>query len=229
MGKTVFSLNLADKLTSKYKVLFFELEMTDLKLGMRELAAKSYMPLNKLYEPHKLTEAEYDSIIKAVSRIEEKGNLTIDDKARASLDHIRNQVRYKKTSEGVDLVIVDHVGLIKMSKGFSNRNDWLGEVSSSLKAIAKEFDVCVIALSQLSREVEKRRDKRPELADLRESGNLEQDADCVMFLYREGYYKKTNQDNEPLEVIIAKNRDGRTGKIPMAINLKKQLVTEVYI
>lgn len=228
MGKTAFSLNLADKLTTKYKVLFFELEMTDLKLGLRELAAKSYTPLNKLYEPHKLTEVEYESIIKSVAKIEEKDNLMIDDKARATIDHIRNQVRYKKKSGGVDLVIIDHVGLIKMNKAYSSRNDWMGEVSSSLKAIAKEFNVCVIALSQLSRDVERRSNKRPELADLRDSGNLEQDADCVMFLYREGYYKKTNQDNEPLEVIIAKNRDGRTGKIPMVINLKKQLVTEIY-
>lgn len=229
MGKTAFALNLADKLSSKHKVLFFELEMTDLKLGLRELAAKSYTPLNKLYEPHTLTEAEHEAIIKAVSRIEEKGNLTIDDKARATLDHIRNQIRYKKISEGVDVVIVDHIGLIKMSKGFANRNDWMGEVSSSLKAIAKEFNVCVIALSQLSRGVESRTGNRPMLSDLRDSGNIEQDADAVLFLYRGGYYSKTDiPDTEPLEIIIAKNRDGRTGPVNMAINLKKQLVTEIY-
>jgi len=229
MGKTAFSLNLADKLSGKYKVLFFELEMTALKLGLRELAAKSYIPLNKIYEPHTLTESEYTAIIQAVSKIERKGNLTIDDKARATLDHVRNRIHYKKNTEGVDVVIVDHMGLLKMSKGFPNRNDWMGEVSSSLKAMAKEFNVCVIALSQLSREVERRSGKKPELSDLRDSGNLEQDADSVIFLYREGYYHKDEApENESLELIIAKNRDGMTGSVNMAINLKKQFVTEIH-
>lgn len=230
MGKTVFSLNLADKLSTKYKVLFMELEMTDIKLGLRELAAKSYIALNKLYEPHTLTEAEYSAMTSAVSRIAQKGNLTIDDKARAPLEYIRNRIHYLKNTTGLDLVFIDHLGIIKQSKGFSNRNDWIGEITANLKEMAKEFNVCVIALSQLSREVERRSDKRPELADLRDSGSIEQDADVVIFLYRDGYYHPVDPapENESLEVLIAKNRDGKTGPVNMSINLRKQLVTEIY-
>lgn len=229
MGKTAFALNVTDRLSKSYKILFFEMEMKALKLGMREVAAKSYLPMNKLFSPHTLTEAELRSVMDAVSKIAHKGNVVFDDRGRPPLEYVRNQVRNIKHSIGVDIVIVDHIGLIKETKNYSNRNEWLGEVSSSLKAIAKEFDVCVIALSQLSRGVEHRTGNKPQLSDLRESGNIEQDADVVMMLYRAGYYNKDiAPENEALEVLIEKNRDGKTGTVNMAINLKKQLVTELY-
>lgn len=229
MGKTAFALNLSDKLSGKYKILFFELEMPALKLGLRELAARSYIPMSKLYEPQNLSESEVRIVMETIHKIAEKSNVTIDDKPQATLDHIRNRVRNLKYSQGVDVVVVDHIGLIKDTKRGTSRNDWLGEVSSTLKAIAKEFDVCVIALSQLNRGVEARTGNRPQLSDLRESGNIEQDADVVLLLYRAGYYSKDKvPENESLEVIVAKNRDGKTGTVNMAINLKKQLVTEIY-
>jgi len=229
MGKTVFSLNLADRLSTNNKVLFFELEMQDYKLGLRELAARSNIPLNRLYEPHNLTDEEFSTVNATIAQITNKGNLVIDDSPRITLDYIRRKIHFLKETQGVDVVFIDHIGLIKMEKGFSSRNDWLGEVSGSLKAMAKEFNVAMIVLSQLSRGIDNRNDKRPILSDLRDSGNLEQDADCVIFLYRDGYYLKDEKPEiESLEVIIAKNRDGMTGQVNMAISLGKQLVTEIY-
>lgn len=229
MGKTAFALNLAEKLSEKYKILFFELEMTDVKLGLRRIAAKSYIPLNRLYEPNTLTDDEYRKMIQVASQIEQKGNMIIDTTPRISLDQLRSRIHFIKSTKGVDLVILDHVGLMKMDKGYSSRNEWLGDTVAGLKALAKEFDVCIVILSQLSRGVEARTDKRPMLSDLRDSGSLEQDADVVLFLYREGYYHKEDSPGvEPLEVILAKNRDGMTGTINMTINLQKQLISEIY-
>lgn len=229
MGKTAFALNLAEKLSEKYKILFFELEMTDVKLGLRRIAAKSYIPLNRLYEPNTLTDDEYKKMIQVVSQIEQKGNMIIDTTPRISLDQLRSRIHFIKNTQGVDLIILDHVGLMKMDKGYSSRNEWLGDTVAGLKALAKEFDVCMVILSQLSRGVEARTDKRPMLSDLRDSGSLEQDADVVLFLYRDGYYNKENlPDIQPLEVILAKNRDGMTGTINMGISLQRQLISEIY-
>ena len=233
MGKTVFALNLADKLSTQFKVLFFELEMKSYKIGLRDLAARSKIPLNRLYEPHNLTESEFSEVNRTVNTISTKGNFIIDDRARVTLGYIRQKIHFLKETEGVDVVFIDHIGLIKEDKNFKSRNEWIGEVSASLKAMAKEFDVNIIILSQLNRSVEMRADKRPMLSDLRDSGNLEQDADVVVFLYRDAYYaaqeEKNELDTEPLEVIIAKNRDGMVGTINMAINLKIQSVHEVYV
>jgi len=229
VGKTAFTLNLANKLTDKYKVLFFELEMSAIKIALREVSARSLIPMNKFSEPHMMSESEISSFMRAADHLSKKGNLILDDKARAPLDYIRNRVHYLKNTHNVDLVVIDHIGLIPQPKGVASRNEWLGEISATLKGIAKEFDVCVIGLSQLNRSVESRSDKRPMLSDLRDSGNIEQDADQVIFLYREGYYIKENvPDNERFEVIIAKNRDGITGTVYMVMNTKKQLVTEIY-
>lgn len=229
MGKTAFCINLANKLTDRYKVLFFELEMPNHKIGMRELAAESKVALNRLYEPHLLNENEVRAFMMAADKLAKKGNMFYDDTPRATLDYIREKVRFIKEQEGLDIIFVDHIGLIKQTNN-SSRNDWIGEVSATLKAIGKEFGVSVIALSQLSREIERRTDKRPVLSDLRDSGNLEQDADAVIFLYRDGYYnpESVTSDVENLEVIIGKNRDGMVGTVNMAINLKLQLVTEIY-
>lgn len=229
VGKTAFVLNLTDKLSANYKVLFLELEMTAVKLGMREVAAKGHIPMSRLFSPHTLTEGELAKVMQAVTTIAAKGNVVFNDKQGSSLEYIRNQIRNQKYSRGVDVVVVDHIGLIPQRKGFSNKNDWLGEVSSTLKALAKEFDVCVIALSQLSRGVEYRTEKKPQLSDLRDSGNIEQDADVVLMLYRAGYYNKDKKPEiEALKILVEKNRDGKTGSLNMAVNLKTQLVTEEY-
>lgn len=230
MGKTAWALNLATKISDENKILLFELEMKNYKIGMRQVSAKSGIHLNKLYEAHTMTQEEFSQMNKAVAELSAIPNFTIDDTPRVRLSYIRQKIHYLKETQGLDVVIIDHIGLIKEEKGFGSRNDWIGEVSASFKAMAKEFDINIIILSQLSRALESRQDKRPILSDLRDSGNLEQDADVVLFLYREGYYKpeEVAGDVEPLEVIVAKNRDGMTGTVEMAINLKIQRVYETY-
>ena len=231
MGKTILMLQLSRQLSDKYSVGIMELEMTHEKLALRRLAAESYIPLNRIYQAHELNQGEFDILIDNINKFASRNRIFTDTTPRMTLDQIRNKVRYLKSTKDIDILFVDHVGLIRMDKRYANRNDGIGEITSELKSLAKEFDICIVALSQLSRAVEARADKRPMLSDLRDSGSLEQDADVVIFLYRDGYYtsdKDSLPDLEPLEIIIAKNRDGMTGTIDMTVSLSKQRIGEFY-
>lgn len=231
MGKTMFALNLAERLAEKNRIVVFELEMSHEKLNLRRLAAKSRIPLNKIYQAQSLNSYELSLVMKNANFLHERNSIVTDTTPSISIEHIRNRLHYLKTTKGVDVCLVDHIGLMKMSSKAASRNEGIGEITAGLKAIAKEFEVCIIALSQLNRSVESRADKRPMLSDLRDSGTIEQDADVVMFLYRDGYYN-ADKDNVPevenLEVIIAKNRDGQTRTINMAANLQMQVISEIY-
>ena len=141
----------------------------------------------------------------------------IDDTAGLNITEIRAKCRKLKMEKNIGLVVIDYLQLISGSnnKKIGSREQEIAEISRSLKILAKELDIPVIALSQLSRSAEKREDKRPMLSDLRESGSIEQDADIVMFLYRDDYYNKDSEDKDLTEVIIAKHRGGSTGKVKL--------------
>lgn len=231
MGKTVFALNLAERLAERYRVAIFELEMSHEKLELRRLAAKSNIKLNKLYQAHTLSQSELSIVMRNANLLHERNTIITDTTPRIRIEDIRARLHYFKTTRGVDLVIIDHIGLMKMDRRFTNRNEGIGDLTAKLKELAKEFNVCIIVLSQLSRELERRDNRRPMLSDLRDSGSLEQDADVVLLLYREGYYESAKEnlpEVENLEVNVAKNRDGNTGKINLGINLQKQIVEEYY-
>ena len=140
-----------------------------------------------------------------------KSNIVIDDNASITPAELRSKCRKLKLEKGLDLVIIDYLQL--MTTGKENRQQEVSDISRSLKLLARELNVPVVALSQLSRKVEERTDKRPMLSDLRESGAIEQDADVVMFLYREDYYKKDTENTNVTEVIIAKQRNGPIGTV----------------
>ena len=214
MGKTAFVLNLVDYVAVKKKrpCMIFSLEMSKEQLVNRMLAMESNVDSQKL-RTGTLTDADWDAVVEGIGII---GNsaLTIDDTPGISISELRSKCRKKKLESGLDLVIIDYLQLMSGSgKHSESRQQEISEISSSLKALARELNAPVIALSQLSRACETRTDHRPMLSDLRESGAIEQDADVVMFLYRDDYYNKDTENPNVAEVIIAKQRNGPIGTI----------------
>lgn len=217
MGKTALALNIAVNAAKAGNVVaLFSLEMSKNQLGNRLLSTAS--KVNSLHlNTGNLSDDEINALINA---LDELGNLKlmIDDTPGLSLFEIRAKVRRMKHERGLDLIVIDYLQLMQGTRSRyseQNRQQEISEISRSLKALAREMDVPVLALSQLSRNVEMRADKKPQLSDLRESGSLEQDADIVMFLYRDEYYsREDNAENENIaELIIAKNRNGPTTSI----------------
>ena len=214
MGKTAFVLNLVDYVAVKKKrpCMIFSLEMSKEQLVNRMLAMESNVDSQKL-RTGTLTDADWDAVVEGIGII---GNsaLTIDDTPGISISELRSKCRKKKLESGLDLVIIDYLQLMSGSgKHSESRQQEVSEISRSLKALARELNAPVIALSQLSRACETRTDHRPMLSDLRESGAIEQDADVVMFLYRDDYYNKDTENPNVAEVIIAKQRNGPIGTI----------------
>ncbi|HIZ78431.1 MAG TPA: replicative DNA helicase [Candidatus Lachnoclostridium stercorigallinarum] len=214
MGKTAFVLNLVDYVAVKKKrpCMIFSLEMSKEQLVNRMLAMESNVDSQKL-RTGTLTDADWDAVVEGIGII---GNsaLTIDDTPGISISELRSKCRKKKLESGLDLVIIDYLQLMSGSgKHSESRQQEISEISRSLKALARELNAPVIALSQLSRACETRTDHRPMLSDLRESGAIEQDADVVMFLYRDDYYNKDTDNPNVAEVIIAKQRNGPIGTI----------------
>ncbi len=214
MGKTAFVLNLVDYVAVKKKrpCMIFSLEMSKEQLVNRMLAMESNVDSQKL-RTGTLTDADWDAVVEGIGII---GNsaLTIDDTPGISISELRSKCRKKKLESGLDLVIIDYLQLMSGSgKHSESRQQEISEISRSLKALARELNAPVIALSQLSRACETRTDHRPMLSDLRESGAIEQDADVVMFLYRDDYYNKDTENPNVAEVIIAKQRNGPIGTI----------------
>jgi replicative DNA helicase len=217
MGKSAYAMNLALNVAKRNAdgqagVAIFSLEMSNEQLAARMLSAESNIENNKIKTGH-LTSREWQFLeggMQSLSRLK----IMFDDSASVSVADIRAKCR-KLSQEGrLDFVVIDYLQLIKGDERSGNRQEEVAKISRSLKQMARELKIPILALSQLSREVEKREDKRPLLADLRESGSIEQDADIVMFLYREDYYerKQENKTGE-VELSIAKNRQGMAGVV----------------
>ena len=216
MGKTAFVLNVVEHVAVKkqYPCMVFSLEMSKEQLVNRMLSMESNVDSQKL-RTGSLTDADWDAVIEGVGTI---GNskLLIDDTPGISIMELRSKGRKVKLEFGLSLVIIDYLQLMSGSgKSGDNRQQEISEISRSLKALARELNAPVIALSQLSRACETRQDHRPMLSDLRESGAIEQDADVVMFLYRDDYYNKDTDTPNIAEVIIAKQRNGPIGTIQL--------------
>ena len=214
MGKTAFVLNLVDYVAVKKRrpCMIFSLEMSKEQLVNRMLSMESNVDSQKL-RTGTLTDEDWDAVVEGIGII---GNstLTIDDTPGISISELRSKCRKKKLESGLDLVIIDYLQLMSgSSRRSESRQQEISEISRSLKALARELNAPVIALSQLSRACETRTDHRPMLSDLRESGAIEQDADVVMFIYRDDYYHKDTDNPNVAEVIIAKQRNGPIGTI----------------
>ncbi len=195
-GKTALVGQIAEHVAKNNSVVFFSLEMSRRQLGARMLQ----------YHTSRVGKSQAIAHLYAL-------NMHIDDKPAITISHIRSQCRKIKRKQGLDLVVVDYLQLMQ-GKG-NNREQEIGEISRGLKAIAKEFDIPVIALSQLSRRCEERLDKRPMMSDLRDSGQIEQDADLILFIYRDETYNPESDLKGLGEVIVRKNRNGSTGDITL--------------
>lgn len=213
MGKTAFALNIASHLSIKKDtpVVFFSLEMSSNQLIHRIFSSRGLIPLFNLKSGN-LDDAHTQKLIKVSNKLSQT-KLIINDKI-SNLMSLRSIARKLKRENDIKLIIIDYLQLLEGTRR-ENRNLEISEISRSLKILAKELDIPIIALSQLSRSVESRQVKKPMLSDLRESGSLEQDADIVMFLYREDYYNPETENKNITDVIIAKNRNGPTGTIPV--------------
>ena len=212
MGKTAFALNIAQNIAirSKKTVAIFSLEMSKQQLIQRMLASQSHIDSQKM-RIGELTDQDWGKLVKGADQVAGT-KMFIDDTAGISVMEIRSKIRKLKSEHDLQLVIIDYLQLMQgqgnKGKGSENRQQEVSEISRSLKCLAREINVPIIALSQLSRSVESRQVKKPMLSDLRESGSLEQDADIVAFLYREDYYNSDSEQKNITEVIIAKHRNG---------------------
>ena len=230
MGKTALALNIAENVALRgtregeppKRVAFFSLEMSRDQLAQRMICTEADVGDRELRPAEPEDENEKREVLDrlwAASDNLAASNIFIDDTPGLSIRELRSKARRLKAAGGLDLIVIDYLQLMQVSLGRSgseNRQHEVSEISRSLKALARELEAPVLALSQLSRSVENRQVKRPMLSDLRESGSLEQDADIVMFLYREDYYKAAEEEPTHLtELIVAKHRNGPTGKIDL--------------
>ena len=232
MGKSAFVLNIAANaaLKANIPVAIFSLEMSKEQMVNRILCSEAMVDSNKV-RTGKLDEEDWAKLAEAIGPLSETG-IYIDDTPGISITEIRAKCRKLKLEKNIGLVIIDYLQLVQGSsrRAQGSREQEISEISRSLKILAKELDVPVIALSQLSRAVEQRPDHRPMLSDLRESGSIEQDADIVMFLYRDDYYNEDSEKKDIAEVIIAKQRSGSTGTVDLGwlgsytkfVNLEKR-------
>ncbi|MFW6315575.1 MAG: replicative DNA helicase [Cyanobacteriota bacterium] len=217
MGKTAFGLNMARYLAGNYNlpVAIFSLEMSKEQLSQRLLASEAKVESNRL-RSGRLTQQDYQKLSHAIGTLSEVP-IYIDDTATLTVMEMRSQARRLQAERGqLGLVLLDYLQL--MEGGGDNRVQELSRITRSLKTLAREVKAPVIALSQLSRGVEQRTNKRPMLSDLRESGSIEQDADLVVMLYRDAYYNPDSPDRDLAEVIITKHRNGPTGTVKLLFN-----------
>ena len=215
MGKTAFVLNVAQHVAFKQNLCtaIFSLEMSKEQLVNRLFAMESRVDAQAL-RTGSLNDDEWDRLVEGVNTVG-RSKLIIDDTPGISIGEMRTKCRKYKLEHGLKLVIIDYLQLMSGGKRSESRQQEISEISRSLKAVARELNVPVVALSQLSRAVEQRPDHRPMLSDLRESGAIEQDADVVMFLYRDDYYNKDTDKKNIAEVIIAKQRNGPIGTVEL--------------
>lgn len=214
MGKTAFALNMSSVqmcMNPGKRVAVFSLEMSSEELVSRLLSSESGVPLGKI-RMGAIGDNDWRAIAKARTRIAQFP-LFIEDSGGITLQQLISKARELHNVHGLDIIYVDYLQLMGSGMKAENRTQELSQITRGLKMLAKDLRIPVVALSQLSREVERRNNKRPQLADLRESGSIEQDADAVAFLYRPGYYKTVDNTNGLTELILAKNRSGPPGTI----------------
>ena len=217
MGKTAFVLNIAHHVATREKVpvVMFSLEMSREQLVTRLVAVDSMVEAKNL-KTGDISDSDWTKLIRSADELAGV-NVFIDDNSSITIAELRTKCRKLKQTEGIGLIIIDYLQLMSSSEKVESRQLFISEVSRSLKALARELNVPVIALSQLNRAVDSRPDHRPVLADLRESGAIEQDADVVMFIYRDDYYNPdTTEKPGVAEIIVAKQRNGATGPVELA-------------
>lgn len=246
MGKTSFALSILYHLSVVDDVpsAFFSLEMSRQQIAMRLLGEESKIPLKKIRSGF-LNENEIERLTEAAIKMM-NAPLYIDDTASLSILDLKAKARRLKKEKDVKIIVIDYLQLLRSHRKVENRQQEVAEISRGLKALAKELEIPVVALAQLSRQAEMRADKRPQLADLRESGSIEQDADLVLFIHRPEYYKKNPSPQEEglAEIIIAKQRNGPTGTVNLAFikeitkfenlaktshNIEEEIYEEEYI
>ena len=212
MGKTAFALNIATNAATKYNVpvVVFSLEMSQIQCANRILCSQAMVDSSK-YSKGEVSDQDWEKLVIASGELSDSAGIFIDDTAGITVAELRAKCRKLKLEKNIGLVVIDYLQLIQGSGKSPSREQEIAEISRSLKLLAKEINVPVIALSQLSRAPEARTDHRPMLQDLRESGSIEQDADVVMFIYRDDYYNPQAEQTNIAEIITAKNRSGPVG------------------
>ena len=216
MGKTSFAMNLAETaaLNGGHSVAVFSMEMPGEQLALRMMSSLGRIDSHRL-RTGKLDDQDWPRLISSVNMLS-KAKLFIDDTASLTPTDLRARTRRLKREHGLDLVIIDYLQLMQVSSNNENRATEISEISRSLKALAKELQVPIVALSQLNRSVEQRPDKRPVMSDLRESGSIEQDADVILFIYRDEVYNEDSADKGVAEIIIRKQRNGPIGTVRLS-------------
>lgn len=215
MGKSAFAINIATNaaVRSNIPVAIFNLEMSKAQVGNRILCSEAMVDSNKV-RTGQMDDEDWVKLATTLGTLSD-APIYIDDTPGINITGIRTKCRKLKMEKNIGLIVIDYLQLIQGTGKSNSREQEIAEISRSLKVLAKELDVPVIALSQLSRSSEQRNDKRPMLSDLRESGSIEQDADIVVFLYRDDYYNKESEKRNIAEVIIAKQRSGDTGTVEL--------------
>lgn len=227
MGKTALGLNIMANaaMDAGITTMFFSLEMTGAELGMRILSARARVDSVRIKQM-RLTQDDMSAILRAAEAYR-NAPIYVDETPGLDISVIRERAKRMHRQHGIQLIIIDYLQLIRSAnRRVQNREQEVADISRSLKALAKELAVPVIALAQLNRAVDSRPDKRPWLSDLRESGSVEQDADNVLFIHREGYYQR-NPDDTTAEIIIAKQRSGPTGTVKLQWNGKYTLFENI--
>ena len=218
MGKTALALNIAQHVAFKKNmtVVIFSLEMSKEQLVNRLFSLEAHVDAQRLRTGN-MQDSDWEKLVEGAGVIAES-KMILDDSSNITVAEIRSKCRKFKTELGLDLVIIDYLQLMSSNsrRANENRQQEISEISRSLKRLARELNVPIVALSQLSRAVESRTDKRPMLSDLRESGAIEQDADVCMFIYRDDYYNNDTEDRNVAEIIIAKQRNGPVGTVRLA-------------
>ena len=227
MGKSALSLSLVNGIKEDKKIFYVQLDMTKESMNRRLLSMNTGISNRNLMRG-KINDKEWEQL---ALRGRARKNMFITDKSGTTVNDIKSMARKIKNKYGLDIIIIDHIGKIKPSdKG--SIYEQVTKISNELKEMSRELDIALICLSQLSRDIEKRADKRPMLSDLRDSGRIEEDADVIMMLYREGYYKAREGQQQVrfdnLELLIQKNRDGLTGKVVFDYDLENQLLKEQF-
>ncbi len=228
MGKTAFALNLAATIAKNHTVALFSLEMPAVQIMNRLLSFTGYVEGNKLREPNKLGSDDWTKLHLAKEKVA-KLKLYVDDSAGVKLGELVWKAKKLHKNVGLDMIVIDYLQLLSVGNASSdNRQAEVSVISRTLKQLARELDVPVVALSQLSRRVEQRENKTPMMSDLRESGAIEQDADLITFLYREAYYKpaEASKTHQKTDIIISKHRNGAVGVISLQFNPMLGLFTD---
>jgi replicative DNA helicase len=214
MGKTSFAMNVAENvaLTQQEPVAVFSMEMPAEQIATRMIASLGRVEMQKL-RSGRIGDADWPRINSAVSLLSQQSKLFVDDTPGLTPSELRARARRLKREHGLSLLMVDYIQLMQLAQTTENRATELSEISRSLKGLAKELNVPVVVLSQLNRSLEQRTDKRPVMSDLRESGAIEQDADVIVFIYRDEVYDDDSPQKGTAEILVRKQRNGPTGTV----------------